>query len=88
VDFCYQIIPIGTGGDNVDTITARLQKKLDTYNENIDRNYKLSISVGVAYHDPDRPSTIDELLIKADALTCEQKGAGRMFDEKSSHTPS
>jgi diguanylate cyclase (GGDEF)-like protein/PAS domain S-box-containing protein len=69
----FVIIPMGTGGDHVDTITARLQKKLDTYNENVNRNYKLSISVGVAYYDPDRPCTIDELLIKADALMYAQK---------------
>jgi diguanylate cyclase (GGDEF)-like protein/PAS domain S-box-containing protein len=69
----FVIVPIGIAGDNLDVITARLQKIIDKQNENINRNFKLSLSVGVAYYDPENSVTIDELLIKADAMMYEQK---------------
>jgi diguanylate cyclase (GGDEF)-like protein/PAS domain S-box-containing protein len=69
----FVIIPIGTAGDNIDVITMRLQKNIDTQNAKINRKYKLSISVGIAYYDPGHTETIDELLIRADALMYEQK---------------
>jgi diguanylate cyclase (GGDEF)-like protein/PAS domain S-box-containing protein len=69
----FVIIPIGTEGDNLDVITSRLQKNIDIQNEKINRNYKLSLSIGIAYYDPKNPITIDELLTMADALMYEQK---------------
>ncbi len=69
----FVIIPIGTAGDNLDAITSRLQKNIDRQNEKISRNYKLSLSVGIAYYDPENPTTIDELLTMADALMYAQK---------------
>lgn len=69
----FVIVPIGVAGDNIDVMTARLQKNIDIQNEKIDRNYKLSLSVGIAYYDPAHPETIDELLMRADALMYEQK---------------
>jgi len=69
----FVIIPIGTAGDNLEVITSRLQKNIDIQNETIDRTYKLSLSVGIAYYDPAHPITMDELLTMADALMYEQK---------------
>jgi diguanylate cyclase (GGDEF)-like protein/PAS domain S-box-containing protein len=69
----FVIIPIGTAGDNLEVITSRLQKNIDIQNETIDRTYKLSLSVGIAYYDPKNPLTIDELLTLADAGMYEQK---------------
>lgn len=69
----FVIIPIGTAGDNLDVITSRLQRNIDRQNEKLNRNYKLSLSVGVAYYDPEHPVTIDELLTRADASMYAQK---------------
>jgi len=69
----FVIIPIGTAGDNIDVVTARLQNKIDIQNGKMNRNYKLSLSVGVSYYDPEYPGTIDELLAMADSLMYEQK---------------
>jgi len=69
----FVIIPIGTAGDNLEVITSRLQNNIDIQNETIGRNYKLSLSVGIAYYDPEHPITMDELLSMADALMYEQK---------------
>jgi diguanylate cyclase (GGDEF)-like protein/PAS domain S-box-containing protein len=69
----FVIIPIGTAGDNLEVITSRLQKNIDIQNEKINRNYKLSLSVGIAYYNPEHPMPIDELLTVADALMYSQK---------------
>jgi diguanylate cyclase (GGDEF)-like protein/PAS domain S-box-containing protein len=73
----FVIIPIGAAGDNIEIITDRLQKNLDTGNEQIGRRYKLSLSIGIAYYDPDNPVTIENLLTEADALMYDQKKAKR-----------
>jgi diguanylate cyclase (GGDEF)-like protein/PAS domain S-box-containing protein len=69
----FVIMPIGTVGDNLDVIISRLQKNIDKQNEIINRNYKLSLSVGMAYYDPERPISIDKLLTMADELMYAQK---------------
>ncbi len=69
----FVIIPIGTAGDNLDVITSRLQRNIDIQNKKLNRNYKLSLSVGIAYYDPEHPVAIDELLTTADALMYAQK---------------
>jgi PleD family two-component response regulator len=37
------------------------------------RKYNLSLSTGVARYDPDSPSSLDELIARADALMYEKK---------------
>ena len=43
-----------------------LQENLEIHNERMERNYKLSISMGMAHFDPKHPRSIDELLSRAD----------------------
>ncbi len=69
----FVIIPIGTAGDNLDIIISRLQKNIEMRNDKSDLKYKLSLSVGTAYYDPEHSVTIDELLTTADALMYSQK---------------
>jgi len=69
----FVIIPIGTAGDNIEVITGRLQTNLDRQNSEENRRYSLSLSIGVAYYDPEQPCAIEELLMKADSLMYEQK---------------
>ena len=69
----FVVIPIATVADNLNVITTRLQKNIDIQNEKINRNYKLSLSIGIAYYDPEHPITIEELLTVADALMYDQK---------------
>jgi diguanylate cyclase (GGDEF)-like protein/PAS domain S-box-containing protein len=69
----FVIVPIGTAGDNLDVITSRLQKNIDIQNKKSHLNYILSLSVGIAYYDPEHPVTIEELLTTADALMYDQK---------------
>jgi diguanylate cyclase (GGDEF)-like protein len=53
--------------------TARLQSLIDRRNNQENRRYRLSISVGCAYYDPEHPCSLDELTASADKLMYEQK---------------
>lgn len=69
----FAVVPVGTTGDCVERITARLQDNLADYNANSDRLYNLSASVGMAYFDPEHPCSMDDLLAQADKVMYEQK---------------
>jgi diguanylate cyclase (GGDEF)-like protein len=73
----FVVVPIGTAGADLEKITARLQRALDIHNEKVGRGYRLSVSVGTAYYDPEHPRSVDELLGEADRLMYERKGLKR-----------
>ena len=75
----FVVIPIGTTGDNIELITSRLQKVIEIHNSKGNRKYKLSVSIGVTYYDPEHPCSIDELLLKVDKLMYEQKRQKQNF---------
>jgi|GEM_PF-4564126 diguanylate cyclase (GGDEF)-like protein len=54
-------------------IETRLQDNINAHNTKGKRNFKLSISMGVAYFDPENPCSIDELLTQADASMYKRK---------------
>ncbi|MGB9642440.1 MAG: GGDEF domain-containing protein [Candidatus Ratteibacteria bacterium] len=53
---------------DTDTVLRRLQTNLDSFNQNNKKDYKLSVSVGVAYYQPGQKRTIDNLISIADNL--------------------
>ncbi|MGC8804699.1 MAG: sensor domain-containing diguanylate cyclase [Candidatus Ratteibacteria bacterium] len=53
---------------DTDTVLRRLQTNLDSFNQNNKKDYKLSVSVGVAYYQPGQKRTIDNLISIADKL--------------------
>ncbi|OGW36912.1 MAG: hypothetical protein A2Y97_05275 [Nitrospirae bacterium RBG_13_39_12] len=69
----FVVIPIGTTEDSARIATSRLQKSIEIHNAESTRSYKLSLSFGIAYFDPENPCSIDELLVKGDTLMYEQK---------------
>lgn len=69
----FVVIPIGANETHIDLIISRLQKSIDLYNEERKRHYNLSMSLGVAYYNPERPCSLDELLEQADKLMYERK---------------
>jgi diguanylate cyclase (GGDEF)-like protein len=75
----FVVFLVGITESHVETVIARLQKQLDIHNAKSNRSHKLSVSVGIAYHDPERPCSIDELLIQADKLMYEQKRRKQKF---------
>lgn len=69
----FAVFPIGTTRTSVDASLARLSKAIDTFNARSRSPFTLSISFGLAGYDPDYPSTIEDLLVRADKLMYEQK---------------
>jgi two-component system cell cycle response regulator len=57
----------------VDAVVRRLGDHLETHNQQAMRPFDLSISVGIALHDPASPASIQELIDRADRAMYEQK---------------
>jgi diguanylate cyclase (GGDEF)-like protein/PAS domain S-box-containing protein len=55
------------------TLMTRLRENLITLNAEKKRSFELSLSIGSAYYDPEKPCTIDELISKADKFMYEDK---------------
>ena len=73
----FVVLAMESDGTPAEILTTRLQENLEARNANGDRHYKLSLSVGTARYDPERPCSIDELLTRADRLMYEQKQNNR-----------
>jgi two-component system cell cycle response regulator len=69
----FVVLALETSHTNVDILSTRLQKNIDIYNARENRPYKLSVSIGTAYYDPESSCSIDELVTRADKLMYEQK---------------
>ncbi len=74
----FVVIPVGSTGDNIKVISARLQENLETHNVIKSRNYSLSVSSGISYYNPESPCSIDELLKQAEKLMYEEKMLKRL----------
>jgi diguanylate cyclase (GGDEF)-like protein/PAS domain S-box-containing protein len=59
--------------DTERVISARLQANIEEYNSRQGRRYSLSISFGLTRYDPERPTSLEELLERGDNLMYEQK---------------
>ncbi|OGW28427.1 MAG: hypothetical protein A2X59_00475 [Nitrospirae bacterium GWC2_42_7] len=75
----FVVFPVETAKENISTIIDRFQERIDRHNEKTTLAYKLSASVGVAYYDPEKPSSLDELLLQADSNMYEQKSHDLKF---------
>jgi len=69
----YAALAVDINEAESEIFTARLQGLVDTQNNQENRRYRLSISVGCSYYDPENPCSIDELMASADKLMYEQK---------------
>jgi diguanylate cyclase (GGDEF)-like protein/PAS domain S-box-containing protein len=69
----FAVLAIDTPSVNSEILTGRLQSLIDTRNHQENRKYRLSISVGCSFYDPENPCSIDELMAEADKLMYEQK---------------
>jgi diguanylate cyclase (GGDEF)-like protein/PAS domain S-box-containing protein len=59
--------------ESAESLTIRLQDKLRAVNSQRTRPYDLSISVGVAYFDPDDTNSIEDLMAQADRAMYSEK---------------
>ena len=74
----FAILAPETSPEYSDIINNRLQDQLDIHNARAGRNYAISISVGMAYCDPEKPRSLDELMSRADSLMYDKKKAKRL----------
>ena len=76
----FAVLGIGASSKDFDTFHSQLRHHLDIYNANENREYKLSLSVGMAYKDHENTCSLDDLISKADGLMYEQKRSKRCRD--------
>jgi diguanylate cyclase (GGDEF)-like protein len=69
----YAALAVDITEENSEIFTARLQSLIDTRNNQENRRYRLSISVGCSCYDPEDPCSVDELMASADKLMYEHK---------------
>lgn len=69
----FAILLIGIAGNVDKIIQRRFQEKLESFNAEPGRKYKLSFSVGMVVSTAEQPYSIEELLNQADALMYKQK---------------
>jgi len=69
----FTILAIDTTHKSRKALMERLRKSLKAHNRLEARNYTLSLSVGIAHYDPGNPSSLDELMAKADTLMYKEK---------------
>jgi diguanylate cyclase (GGDEF)-like protein len=67
------VVLLECADERSDILITRLHKNLEDYNAKAPQSQRLSISVGKALFDPERPVSIDELLTKADTLMYGEK---------------
>ena len=60
-------------GNGAESIRKRLRENIDAHNAKGMRPYRLSMSIGIASHDPGTNGCIDRLLLKADELMYSEK---------------
>jgi diguanylate cyclase (GGDEF)-like protein/PAS domain S-box-containing protein len=69
----FAVLAIDTSKLNPEILTNRLHNQLEALNNRENRKFRISVSVGCAYYDPEKPSAIDELMAHADKLMYEEK---------------
>jgi diguanylate cyclase (GGDEF)-like protein/PAS domain S-box-containing protein len=69
----YAALAVDITTQNYMVFTNRLQSLIDICNNQENRRYTLSISVGCSRYDSENPCSIEELMVSADKLMYEQK---------------
>jgi len=69
----FAVLAIDIKETNPEVFTARLHRMIDILNNQESRKYNLSISMGCAYYDHEKPCSIDDLIARADKLMYNQK---------------
>jgi diguanylate cyclase (GGDEF)-like protein/PAS domain S-box-containing protein len=73
----FAVLGIGASMKDGKALGSRLQHKIYIHNAAEKRDYKISLSVGMAYSEPENPCSLDELMSQADTRMYEQKRSKR-----------
>jgi len=74
----FVILALDASLESTETITNRLQTALEAHNQQGDRPYHLTLSLGIARYDPEAPCTMSDLLAQADRQMYNQKQAKKL----------
>lgn len=78
----FAVFPLEASRECVQKIEDRLRGNIINFNEDKNNLFELSVSIGVSFYDPLHPSSIDELLVRADKVMYEEKRRkGRLIRE-------
>ncbi|MGC1402962.1 MAG: GGDEF domain-containing protein [Thermodesulfobacteriota bacterium] len=69
----FLILAIDATDETREVLMERLHNYLDDYNRPEGRSYTLSLSIGIAFYDPKKPLSLDELIAQADTLMYKEK---------------
>jgi diguanylate cyclase (GGDEF)-like protein/PAS domain S-box-containing protein len=74
----FVALALAVSKESAEIITNRIQSALELRNQEGDKSYQLAFSLGIACYDFEAPSTLDELIAKADGLMYLQKQSRKM----------
>lgn len=77
----FAVLAIGVSAEGGLLLESRLQEQVRSHNAHASRGYHLSLSVGLAHYDPERPCSIEALLNQADGRMYQQKQARRQAQD-------
>ncbi len=69
----FVLVAIDAVEQSQEIILERMMRNLTKFNKKMISGYKLSLSIGVALYDSDKPCSIDDLLARADRRMYEEK---------------
>ena len=75
----FVVSALETSEENNESVISRLEANLAALNSRKNRNYQLSLSIGITLFDPASPSSLEELLEEADAMMYRQKNAKKQL---------
>ncbi len=78
-EFAVLVMEAGKESDKI--ISDNLQNRLDAFNSQTKRAYKLSLSIGIACYDPEEPCSMDELISQADKLMYKHKQSKKSYSK-------
>jgi diguanylate cyclase (GGDEF)-like protein len=70
----FVVLSVETDGISTKLLKARLKERIESHNNGKgNRQFKLSISMGISIYDPKYPCKVDELMGQADKLMYKEK---------------
>jgi diguanylate cyclase (GGDEF)-like protein len=69
----FVILTMDTPETNIEMLTGRLKSHLEAHNTSSKKPYKLSLSLGLTFYNPEKPCSVDDILSHADHLMYEEK---------------
>ena len=73
----FAVLAIDTTEVNSEFLAGRIQSLIDKRNNQENRKYRLSVSVGCSFYDPENPGSIDGLIGQADQSMYEHKRSNK-----------